>query len=121
VVHPPGNLRAGPTVFTMDQLTGMPSHSLPVLLVCAGNRRKEENMVKQTIGEAVFRAPPARTQLTDRHPHCRLQLGPGWLRHIRMDWRPAVAPPAQRWHHRAQRAGAIRLLQRTGERAAQGQ
>ena len=34
----------------MDQLTAMPSHSLPVLLVCAGNRRKEENMVKQTIG-----------------------------------------------------------------------
>ena len=34
----------------MDQLVALPSHTLPVLLVCAGNRRKEENMVKQTIG-----------------------------------------------------------------------
>ena len=34
----------------MDDIVAMPSHELPVLLVCAGNRRKEENMLKQTIG-----------------------------------------------------------------------
>ncbi len=37
-------------MYGMDQLAAMPSHTLPVLLVCAGNRRKEENMLKQTIG-----------------------------------------------------------------------
>lgn len=36
--------------FTMDQLVAMPSRTLPVLLVCAGNRRKEQNMVKQSLG-----------------------------------------------------------------------
>eukprot|EP01051_Picozoa_sp_SAG22_P003114 SAG22_NODE_147_length_17533_cov_46.384536_13_plen_398_part_00 len=35
---------------SMDELAAMPSITLPVLLVCAGNRRKEQNMVKQTIG-----------------------------------------------------------------------
>lgn len=39
-----------PTKFTMDQLVQLPSITLPVTLVCAGNRRKEENMIKQTIG-----------------------------------------------------------------------
>ncbi|EEF48413.1 nitrate reductase, putative [Ricinus communis] len=40
-----------PTRFTMDQLVNdFPSRELPVTLVCAGNRRKEQNMVKQTIG-----------------------------------------------------------------------
>lgn len=28
----------------------MPAREIPVTLVCAGNRRKEENLVKQTIG-----------------------------------------------------------------------
>lgn len=37
-------------VLSMDQLIEMPSITMPVTLVCAGNRRKEENMVKQTIG-----------------------------------------------------------------------
>lgn len=36
--------------FTMDELVQLPTVTLPVTLVCAGNRRKEENMVKQTIG-----------------------------------------------------------------------
>ena len=36
--------------FSMDEIVKMPSVSLPVTLVCAGNRRKEENMTKQTIG-----------------------------------------------------------------------
>lgn len=40
-----------PMKFTMDQLVNeFPSRELPVMLVCAGNRRKEQNMVKQTIG-----------------------------------------------------------------------
>jgi len=37
-------------VFTMDELVKLPSVTLPVTLVCAGNRRKEENMLKKTIG-----------------------------------------------------------------------
>lgn len=37
-------------VLTMDELLDMPTITMPVTLVCAGNRRKEENMVKQTIG-----------------------------------------------------------------------
>ncbi|XAR62622.1 Nitrate reductase (NADH) [Bertholletia excelsa] len=40
-----------PTKFTMDELVSeFPSREFPVTLVCAGNRRKEQNMVKQTIG-----------------------------------------------------------------------
>lgn len=56
---------AGPfpsKTYSMDELVALPSHTLPVLLVCAGNRRKEENMVKQTIGCAhagcAVHAPP---------------------------------------------------------------
>ncbi|KAJ4963638.1 hypothetical protein NE237_023577 [Protea cynaroides] len=40
-----------PTRFTMDQLVNdFPIREFPVTLVCAGNRRKEQNMVKKTIG-----------------------------------------------------------------------
>ncbi|KAI4307322.1 hypothetical protein L6164_030524 [Bauhinia variegata] len=40
-----------PARFTMDQLVNdFPSVEFPVTLVCAGNRRKEQNMVKQSIG-----------------------------------------------------------------------
>ncbi|KAH0920338.1 hypothetical protein HID58_027998 [Brassica napus] len=40
-----------PVKLTMEQLiTEFPSREFPVTLVCAGNRRKEQNMVKQTIG-----------------------------------------------------------------------
>ncbi|XP_073144174.1 nitrate reductase [NADH] 2-like [Henckelia pumila] len=40
-----------PAVFTMDQLVKeFRSKEFPVTLVCAGNRRKEQNMVKKTIG-----------------------------------------------------------------------
>merc|ERR1712241_1078951 len=35
---------------TMAELTAMPSVKIPVTLVCAGNRRREENMIKKTIG-----------------------------------------------------------------------
>lgn len=34
----------------MDDLASMPPRELPVTLVCAGNRRKEQNMMRQTIG-----------------------------------------------------------------------
>eukprot|EP00897_Mesotaenium_endlicherianum_P010740 jgi/Mesen1/9695/ME000069S09098 len=39
-----------PLVLTMKDILALPSRTLPVTLVCAGNRRKEENMVKQSIG-----------------------------------------------------------------------
>lgn len=40
-----------PGCFTMEQLVNdFPSKEFPATLVCAGNRRKEQNMVKQTIG-----------------------------------------------------------------------
>mmetsp|Transcript_11234 Transcript_11234/g.24174 ORF Transcript_11234/g.24174 Transcript_11234/m.24174 type:complete len:898 (+) Transcript_11234:158-2851(+) len=45
-----GGLVSHPMNLTMDQLASLPSTSLPVTLVCAGNRRKEQNMTKQTIG-----------------------------------------------------------------------
>ncbi|WIA41019.1 hypothetical protein OEZ86_004657 [Tetradesmus obliquus] len=35
---------------SMDELVAMPSVTIPVTLVCAGNRRKEENMLKKSIG-----------------------------------------------------------------------
>ena len=34
----------------MDELTQMPSDCFPCLVVCAGNRRKEQNMIKKSIG-----------------------------------------------------------------------
>ena len=39
-----------PIELSMDDLLQMPSRTLPVMLVCAGNRRKEQNMVKQSLG-----------------------------------------------------------------------
>ncbi|XP_022141374.1 nitrate reductase [NADH]-like isoform X2 [Momordica charantia] len=40
-----------PTSFTLDQLiTGFRSVEFPVTIMCSGNRRKEQNMMKQTIG-----------------------------------------------------------------------
>ena len=38
------------TTITMADLLSLPTHSLPVTLVCCGNRRKEQNLIKQTIG-----------------------------------------------------------------------
>lgn len=34
----------------MNKIASMPTRELPVTLVCAGNRRKEQNMIRQTIG-----------------------------------------------------------------------
>eukprot|EP00182_Erythrolobus_australicus_P000417 CAMPEP_0185833810 /NCGR_PEP_ID=MMETSP1353-20130828/3516_1 /TAXON_ID=1077150 /ORGANISM="Erythrolobus australicus, Strain CCMP3124" /LENGTH=888 /DNA_ID=CAMNT_0028532139 /DNA_START=67 /DNA_END=2733 /DNA_ORIENTATION=+ len=43
-------LVSNPMTLSMNELASLPSVSLPVTLVCAGNRRKEQNMTKQTIG-----------------------------------------------------------------------
>eukprot|EP01041_Mallomonas_annulata_P005810 gene5810-11716_t len=39
-----------PLCLSMADLLKLPRRSLPVTLVCCGNRRKEQNMIKQTIG-----------------------------------------------------------------------
>ncbi|QDZ18659.1 nitrate reductase [Chloropicon primus] len=39
-----------PMEITMDQLAMMPTVRVPITMVCAGNRRREENMIKKTIG-----------------------------------------------------------------------
>ena len=39
-----------PLSLSMDELSALPSVTLPVTVVCAGNRRKEENMLKKSIG-----------------------------------------------------------------------
>jgi nitrate reductase (NAD(P)H) len=39
-----------PMSLSMDEIIALPSVRLPVTLVCAGNRRKEENMIKKSIG-----------------------------------------------------------------------
>jgi nitrate reductase (NAD(P)H) len=39
-----------PVCISMDELLELPSVTIPVTLVCAGNRRKEENMIKKSIG-----------------------------------------------------------------------
>ena len=45
-----GGLVRKPLEISMDELTAMTYRELPVTLVCAGNRRKEQNMIRQTIG-----------------------------------------------------------------------
>lgn len=45
-----GPLVQTPLEISMDQLAAMEPRELPVTLVCAGNRRKEQNMIRQTIG-----------------------------------------------------------------------
>ncbi|KAI8843019.1 Oxidoreductase, molybdopterin-binding domain-containing protein [Chytridium lagenaria] len=39
-----------PRTFTMSDLLALPKSSFPVTLVCAGNRRKEQNMIKPSLG-----------------------------------------------------------------------
>lgn len=43
-------LVAKPMVLSMAEIAAMPSRTIPVTLVCVGNRRKEQNMVKKTRG-----------------------------------------------------------------------
>eukprot|EP00978_Attheya_sp_CCMP212_P046389 scaffold389736_cov55-Attheya_sp.AAC.1 len=45
-----GPLATKPFEIGMDELVAMEPRELPVTLVCAGNRRKEQNMIRQTIG-----------------------------------------------------------------------
>ena len=45
-----GDLTPNKLDLSMDDLVAMPARELPVTLVCAGNRRKEQNMIRQTIG-----------------------------------------------------------------------
>jgi len=45
-----GGIVPRPLDLGMDQIAAMPPRELPVTLVCAGNRRKEQNMIRQTIG-----------------------------------------------------------------------
>uniref|UniRef100_A0A7S4S2G2 Nitrate reductase n=2 Tax=Ditylum brightwellii TaxID=49249 RepID=A0A7S4S2G2_9STRA len=45
-----GPLATNPYEISMDELVAMEPRELPVTLVCAGNRRKEQNMIRQTIG-----------------------------------------------------------------------
>ena len=47
-----------PKTFTMDDLLALPSRELPVTLVCAGNRRKEENLVAQVSLNQTTRTKP---------------------------------------------------------------
>ena len=46
----PSNLVPQPFEIGMNELAAMETRELPVTLVCAGNRRKEQNMIRQTIG-----------------------------------------------------------------------
>jgi len=39
-----------PLILSMDDIVKYPQHTFPVTLTCAGNRRKEQNMTKQTVG-----------------------------------------------------------------------
>nr|QPB70507.1 NitA [Volvox powersii] len=50
-----------PLTLTMDEIVALPSITFPVTLVCAGNRRKEENMLKKSIG---FNWGPCATSTT---------------------------------------------------------
>ncbi len=45
-----GGLVDTPLDLGMDEIVAMEPRELPVTLVCAGNRRKEQNMIRQTIG-----------------------------------------------------------------------
>ncbi|KAI7900653.1 uncharacterized protein BX663DRAFT_458378 [Cokeromyces recurvatus] len=45
-----GGLVNNPITITMKDLLEMPSHTLPVTICCAGNRRKEQNIIRQSIG-----------------------------------------------------------------------
>lgn len=45
-----GPLVAAPLELSMDELASMPTDEFPVTISCCGNRRKEVNMVRQTIG-----------------------------------------------------------------------
>jgi nitrate reductase (NAD(P)H) len=41
-----------PVTISMQDILSLPQSTLPITMVCAGNRRKEQNMHKQSIGFA---------------------------------------------------------------------
>lgn len=45
-----GTCVSTPLDLSMDEIAAMEPRELPITLVCAGNRRKEQNMIRQTIG-----------------------------------------------------------------------
>jgi len=45
-----GSLVSTKLELSMDEISEMESREIPVTLACAGNRRKEQNMIRQTIG-----------------------------------------------------------------------
>ena len=45
-----GGAVSNPLTITMDELSKMETISFPCTVTCAGNRRKEQNMTKQTVG-----------------------------------------------------------------------
>lgn len=45
-----GGLVNKPVTITMDDILQLPSHTIPVTICCAGNRRKEQNMIRPSIG-----------------------------------------------------------------------
>lgn len=71
-----------PMSISMDELAALPSVTIPVTLVCAGNRRKEENMIKKSIG---FNWGPCATSCTywtgvrlrDLLLHCGIKVRAG--------------------------------------------
>lgn len=50
---------AADRAWTMDELAALPSATLPVLLVCAGNRRKEQNSARGAPGGGLLCATAA--------------------------------------------------------------
>ncbi|CAD7697183.1 unnamed protein product [Ostreobium quekettii] len=56
-----GGLVNNPVSMSMDELVKFPSITIPVTVTCAGNRRKEENMIKKSIG---FNWGPGSTSCT---------------------------------------------------------
>jgi nitrate reductase (NAD(P)H) len=64
----------------MAELAGLPSRTLPVTLVCAGNRRKEMNLVRQSKGfnwgpAAVSTSQWTGVPLHELLRHCGLDAG----------------------------------------------
>lgn len=53
----------------MDDLLQLPSHTIPVTICCAGNRRKEQNMIRPSIG---FSWGPAGNKLLQSSNECHL-------------------------------------------------
>lgn len=78
-------------VFTMEDIVKLPAITIPVTLVCAGNRRKEENMVKKTIGFSWGPAGVSTSDWTGVRLADVLKASKDGERKGRGDW-PCLAP-----------------------------